>query len=211
MITIVLADDHLMVRKGFRMLLDTQPDFKVVGEAPDADGAFELVREKAPDVLLCDISMGTGQSGLLLVERLVASACATRVVVLTMHDSIDYLKQAMELGASGFILKSSSNEELFKAIRFAAADQHYVCEGMMDSFIKMSLSKETPETQSLPPREAEIVALAVQGYSNSEIASRLSISVKTVESQKARIMRKLGMESRSELFTYAVKHGLIKI
>lgn len=211
MIRIVLADDHSMVRMGFKMLIMQQKDFEVVGEASDPNEAFELVKQLSPEVLLADVSMGTEKSGLLLVKRLYDVGISTNSVVLTMHNEQEYLSQALKSGAVGYLLKSSSDEELFKAIRQAAAGEIFICNEMLQGFVHNALSHVDPAAESLTPRESEIVSLAVKGYSNQEIAQMLAISVKTVEGQKSKIMHKLAIETKPELFDYAVRHGLVKI
>lgn len=211
MIRLVLADDHSVVRMGFRMIIEQQIDLQVVGEASDPEEAFGLVVDEKPDVLLTDISMGTEKSGLLLAERVRESGLGARVVVLSMHDEQEYLAQALKAGALGYVLKSSSDAELIKAIRRAADGESYVCDDMMDGFVRNSVSQVDPSANALSPREAELVSLAVRGYSNHEIAEALSISVKTVEGRKAKIMAKIDVRSRPELFDYAVKHGLVKL
>ena len=211
MIRIVLADDHSMVRMGFKLLIMQQKDFEVVGEASDPNEAFELVKQLSPEVLLTDVSMGTEKSGLLLVKRLYDVGISTNSVVLTMHNEQEYLSQALKSGAVGYLLKSSSDEELFKAIRQAAAGEIFICNEMLQGFVHNALSHVDPAAESLTPRESEIVSLAVKGYSNQEIAQMLAISVKTVEGQKSKIMHKLAIETKPELFDYAVRHGLVKI
>lgn len=211
MIRIVLADDHSMVRMGFKMLIMQQKDFEVVGEASDPNEAFELVKQLSPEVLLTDVSMGTEKSGLLLVKRLYDVGISTNSVVLTMHNEQEYLSQALKSGAVGYLLKSSSDEELFKAIRQAAAGEIFICNEMLQGFVHNALSHVDPAAESLTPRESEIVSLAVKGYSNQEIAQMLAISVKTVEGQKSKIMHKLAIETKPELFDYAVRHSLVKI
>lgn len=211
MIRIVLADDHSMVRMGFKMLIMQQKDFEVVGEASDPNEAFELVKQLSPEVLLTDVSMGTEKSGLLLVKRLYDVGISTNSVVLTMHNEQEYLSQALKSGAVGYLLKSSSDEELFKAIRQAAAGEIFICNEMLQGFVHNALSHVDPAAESLTPRESEIVSLAVKGYSNQEIAQMLAISVKIVEGQKSKIMHKLAIETKPELFDYAVRHGLVKI
>ena len=211
MIRIVLADDHSVVRMGFRMIIEQQMDLQVVGEASDPEEAFGLVVSEKPDVLLTDISMGTEKSGLLLAERVRDGGVATRVVMLSMHDEQEYLSQALKAGALGYVLKSSSDAELIKAIRRAADDESYVCDDMMDGFVRNSVSQVDPAADALSPREAELVSLAVRGFSNAEIAEELSISVKTVEGRKSKVMAKIGARSKPELFDYAVKHGLVKL
>lgn len=211
MIELVLADDHEIVRMGFRMILEQQMDFRVVGEASDPDAAFDLTVRKRPDVLLTDVSMGTEKSGLLLAERVSGANLPTHTVALTMHDEQEYLSQAMKAGVCGYVLKSSSDAELVKAVRRAAEGEAYICDAMMDGFVRNAVSHVDPAAEVLSPREAEVVSMAVRGYSNQEIAQALSLSVKTVENRKAKIMAKLGLHTRPELFEYAVRHGLVKL
>lgn len=209
MISIVLADDHRMVRMGFRMILEQQPDFKVVGEASDPQEAMALVAEKDPNVLVTDVSMGGQKNGLLLAENIRGANRGCRVVVLTMHAEQEYLRQALERGASAYVLKSSSDEALVKAVRFAVQGKSYICEEMMDGFVRNALMGADAAEEALTPRETELVSLAVRGYSNAQIADALGLSAKTVENQKARVMTKLGLSSKPELFDYAVSHRLL--
>lgn len=209
MISIVLADDHRMVRMGFRMILEQQPDFKVVGEASDPQEAMALVAEKDPNVLVTDVSMGGQKNGLLLAENIRGANRGCRVVVLTMHAEQEYLRQALERGASAYVLKSSSDEALVKAVRFAVQGKSYICEETMDGFVRDALMGADAAEEVLTPRETELVSLAVRGYSNAQIADALGLSAKTVENQKARVMTKLGLSSKPELFDYAVSHRLL--
>ena len=205
----MLADDHRMVRMGFRMILEQQPDFKVVGEASDPQEAMALVAEKDPNVLVTDVSMGGQKNGLLLAENIRGANRGCRVVVLTMHAEQEYLRQALERGASAYVLKSSSDEALVKAVRFAVQGKSYICEEMMDGFVRDALMGADAAEEVLTPRETELVSLAVRGYSNAQIADALGLSAKTVENQKARVMTKLGLSSKPELFDYAVSHRLL--
>ena len=208
-ISIVLTDDHPLVRQGFAMIISQQHDMKVVGEASDPEEAVRTLREMQPDILITDISMGTEKSGLLLVERVQHDFPDVGIIVLSMHEQQEYLRQAFERGASAYVLKSASDEELIKAIRTTHADELYVSESMMSSFVRDTLKGADPSAKALTPRESEIVVLAVRGYSNKEIGESLHISIKTVESQKAKIMLKLGISSKPELFEYALAHNLI--
>ncbi|MGI6590096.1 MAG: response regulator transcription factor [Eggerthellaceae bacterium] len=209
MISILLADDHAIVRKGFKMILEQQRDFAVVGEAATVQEAMDKSSALVPDVLVTDVSMDAEKSGLLLVERIHHAGLSTQVVVLTMHEEREYLYQALELGALGYVLKSSSDDELVKAIRHAAAGEFFVCENMTGALVNRAIGG-TQET-GLTPRETEIVTLSVKGHSNQDIADALSISPKTVEGQKTRIMQKLGLASKPELFDYAATHGLLHL
>lgn len=209
MIDIVLADDHRMVCQGFRMIIDTQPDMRVVGTASSSDEAFDLVMSLHPQVLVTDISMGGEKTGLLLAERLANAGSPCAVVVLTMHEEQEYLRQAMQRKALGYVLKSAGDDELFAAIRAAAQGETYISHAMLGGFVRDAMAGVDPASESLTPRETEIVQLAVRGYSNHDISERLSISVKTVEGQKSKIMAKLGLSSRPELFDYAAAHHLV--
>ena len=155
--------------------------------------------------------MGTEKSGILLIRRICDAGLSTNSVVLTMHNEQEYLNQALKSGALGYLLKSSSDEDLFKAIRQAAVGEIYICGDMLQGFVHNALSQIDPTAEALTPRESEIVSLAVKGYSNQDIAQLLSISVKTVEGQKSKIMHKLAIETKPELFDYAVRHGLVKL
>lgn len=208
-LSIVLADDHAIVRSGFKMIIEQQEDLCVVGEASNPDEALALARSKRPDILISDISMGTDKNGLLLVEQIHDELPAIGIIVLSMHEEQEYLRQALERGAYAYVLKSASDEELIKAIAHAQKQELYISEAMMDGFVRDSLQGKDPTAKSLTPRETEVVVLAVKGHSNQEIAQSLHISVKTVESQKTKIMVKLGITSKPELFDYAVKNRLI--
>ncbi|MDO5044682.1 MAG: response regulator transcription factor [Coriobacteriia bacterium] len=211
MIDIVLADDHRVVCQGFQMIINAQEDMKVIGTACSAQEAIVKVAELHPDVFVTDISMGGPKTGLLALERLADRANPSAVVILSMHEEQEYLRQAMALGAKGYVLKSSSDESLFNAIRSAARGEIYICQEMLGAFVQDALNGVNPNDTTLTPRESQIVTLAVKGYSNTEIADRLSVSVKTVESQKSKIMNKLKLHSKPELFEYAVAHNLLKM
>lgn len=206
---IILADDHGVVRSGFKMIIEQQADMEVVGEAANPDEALIAIRDLKPHILVTDISMGTDKNGLLLVEQAHEEFPPMGIVVLSMHEEQEYLRQALERGAFGYVLKSASDEELIKAIKYAAQEEIYVSEGMMSGFVRDSLQGKGSSAKALSPRETEIVAMAVRGHSNQEIANSLHISVKTVESQKTKIMSKLGISTKPELFEYAREQNLI--
>lgn len=208
-IRIILADDHTVVLTGFKMIIEQQDDMEVVGEASNPEDALELVRSLSPDVLVSDVSMGAEKNGLLLAEQVTQSTMDTKVVMLTMHDEQEYVRQALYRGANAYVLKSALDEELIKAIRSAHKGEVYLSSSLVSSFVKDSISNDLSEQKALTPREAELVTMAVKGFSNQKIAATLFISVKTVESQKAKIMAKLGISSKPELFDYALTHKLI--
>lgn len=211
MIDLVLADDHGLVRRGFRMLIEQQDDLRVVGEAATPDEAFDLVMQLNPAVLVTDISMGAQKSGLLLAERVRDAAVECAIVVLTMHNEQEYLRQALKSGVLGYVLKESSDGELFEAIRSAARGETYICHDILGEFVRDAIDGVDPAREALTPHEVEIAVMAVRGFSNADIAARLSVSVKTVEGQKRKIMGKLGLHSRPELFDYVVAHHLLEL
>ncbi len=208
MIRIVLADDHSMVAEGFRMILDQQPDFEVAGVASSPAEAMDMLIELAPDVLVSDVSMGGQKSGLLLAERIEGSSVRCGVVLLTMHDELEFAHQAFRHGARGYVLKSSSDDDLFCAVRAAASGECHLCRELISPFIKDSVRRAEDVPSILTPHESEIAVLSVKGFSNADIAEALSVSVKTVESRKAKVMAKLGLKSKPELFDYVVRHRL---
>lgn len=212
MIRIVLADDHEIVRTGIRMMLESDPDVQVVGEAADGSQAYSLVAREKPDVLLLDISMPPGRNGLVTCEKVTEGFPATKVIVLTMFAEPDYLLFTLRGGASGYVLKNSSPTQLRSAV-------HAVAEG--DTFIdeKMSelLSRQLAETghgqsiQKLTGREIEVLQLLARGFTNKEISEKLFLSVKTIEAHRSKIYQKLNIKTRAELVDYAIRHKLMEL
>ncbi len=209
---IVIADDHTVLRSGLKMLLESQPDMEVVGEAYDATSAFRVVQECVPDVMTVDLSM-PGGSGFDLLRKLKELAPTTRFVVLTMHDDPAYFRASVAAGADGFVLKKAADSELMTAIRSATKGEFY-------SSTDWSLDSETdatpevtdrhgPSIQHLSEREREVFTWVAQGMTNQQIADMLTLSVKTVESYRARLMRKLGIHSRAELVRFALEVGVL--
>jgi len=213
-ITVLLADDHGVLRAGLRMLLENQPEMTVIGEAGDGITALRLTQELSPDVLLLDISM-PGMDGLqaLLAIRVAAPDC--RVLLLTMHEEEAILRQALQAGAAGYVLKKSAETELLSAIRAVARGEAFVDPGMTKVMIECYLGLPPDsaaarfEAESLTPREVEVLQLVAAGYTNREVAEKLVISVKTVETHKAHITGRLGVKSRVEWLRYARANGLL--
>lgn len=207
MIKIVLADDHTVVREGFRMVLETQAEFQVIGEGRDGLEAIRLVETLKPDVLVVDLMM-PGINGLEVVRQVHNH---TRVVVLTMHDHESYVLEALRNGAYGYVLKDATPKELVEAIQKAAIGQHYLSAPFADRAIElyaqMHVSAEDPY-DTLSDREREVLQLAGQGYSNQEIGEMLKISSRTVEVHRAKLMRKLNIKGQTELIRYVIQHGL---
>lgn len=218
-IRVLLADDHSVLRSGLRLLLDAQPDMEVVGEAADGSTALELARALHPDVVLLDISM-PGLGGIEATRRLRQAAPGARVLILTMHDDAGYLAAVMGAGASGYVVKKVANAELISAIR---AVHHGVMAfsglttgggagagGGLEAGPGRS-DPASPDLALLSEREREVLGLLALGHTSQEIAGRLYLSVKTVETYKGRLMEKLGLKRRSDLVRFALSHGLVSL
>lgn len=206
-IRVFLADDHAVLRAGLRMLLSAQPDLEVVGEAGDSRNAFTQILQLKPDVLTLDLTMPGGGS-IKLIERLTKECPQTRVVVLTMHDDPAYLRTVLAAGCSGFVLKSAADSELIAAIRAASQGRIFVHSQISES-AEPSLIPRKPGAANLSQRELETLVFLAQGHTNQEIADRLFLSVKTIETYRARITEKLGLRTRAELVRYAHEVGLL--
>jgi len=209
---ILLADDHATVREGLRLLLDAQPDMEVIGEASDGASAIAKVLQLKPDVLVLDVSM-PGMNGLKAAQSLHEQAPNVRILTLTRHDDDGYLHQLLRAGAAGYVLKQSRPAELLHAIRSINSGGRYldpaVAGKVMSGYRRRHQEASLPGT-SLSARETEVVRLIAWGYSNKEIAARLDLSVKTVETHKANAMHKLGMRSRIDLVRYALLQGWLQ-
>jgi two-component system response regulator NreC len=203
-ITIVLAEDHRVVRAGLRLLLDGQPEFSVVAETADVASTERRVASQPPDVLVLDVDMPDGSS-IPAIPRIRAVAPETRIVVLTMHTEPSFAREALRAGATGFVLKEAPEAELIDAIRAVAAGRTYL---NPDLGARMAAERAGPP-DDLSARELEVLGLIALGYTNGEIASRLYLSVRTVESHRAHIQQKTQRSSRSELVAYAREHGLV--
>jgi two-component system, NarL family, response regulator NreC len=213
-IGVILVDDHAVVRTGLRLLLEAEPDLAVLGEAATAADAIERVGELTPDVLLLDITM-PGGGGIGALERLRKASPETRVLMLTMHDDPEYLRVALVSGAAGFILKNAAGAELLSAIRTVHQGRTYVDPTLAGAALRGILAAaeragagENP-TDRLSRREIEVLRQLALGYTNKEIANRLDLSVKSVETYRARVSEKLGLSGRAELFRYALENGMI--
>ena len=216
-IRILLADDHAILRAGLKALLNAQADIQVVGEAATGEEAVRVAQDIQPDIVLMDVSMG--DAGGVAATRQVLRVCpTTRVLMLTMHDDAAYVQQALDAGAAGYVLKRAVDSELLAAIRAVQRGETFlypsVAKVLVDDYLKMKKSGETVAARSVSPdpltaREREVLTQIAQGYSNHEIAERLTISVKTVETHKARIQEKLQLRTRAELVRYAMQKGLM--
>lgn len=211
---IIIADDHAVVRSGFMHILNFQDDMEVVATAADGLEAYSAVAKHKPEVLLMDLSMPPGESGLIATGKIHEDFPETKILILTMHEDEEYLFHVLKNGASGYILKNAPDEELLTAIRTIHNGDTYIHPSMTTSlvreFIKQGASGvEDDPFKILTKREIEVLPLAAKGYGNKEIAGMLFISVKTVEAHKARIMEKLKLKSRPELVEYALRKKLL--
>ncbi len=209
-VRVFLADDHKVVRDGLRLLIESQRDMRVVGEAADGKEALEKVRELKPDVVVMDLSMPK-LNGLQATERLKAEQPAVKVVALTVHEDASYLLQLCKAGAVGYVLKRSAGDDLIQAIRAVAAGaSHFdpsVAGRALQGQVGETSGKGRPPAGNLSEREREVLILLAWGYSNKEIAGNLRLSIKTVETYRVRIGEKLGLRSRTEMVQFALRQG----
>jgi two-component system response regulator NreC len=210
-IRLLIADDHIIVRSGLRLLLGAEPDIEVVGEAIDGAEVLALAEKLQPDVILMDIVMA-GMDGMEATRQIKNRWPNMQVLVLTMHRSDEYFFEMLKAGASGYVLKGAETEDLMRAVRVVAEGEAFLYPTMARKLIGDFLNRtgEEKTMQSLSPREKEILRLMVKGYSNQEIAEHLVISPSTVHSHRSNIMSKLGLSSRHELIEYARSKGLIR-
>jgi two-component system, NarL family, response regulator NreC len=205
MIRIVLADDHAVVRSGLRLLLDSEGDFEVVAEASDVEGAARYVRGHHPHVLVLDLNM-PGGSSLAAIPVIRADSPGTQIVVLTMQQEPAFAREALSSGALGYVLKEAADEELVEAVRRAAAGESYLNPGL-----GARIASEPPPgpPDDLSEREVDVLRLIALGHTNAEIAEKLFLSVRTVETHRSHIQQKLRLSTRAELVGYALERGLI--
>ena len=210
-IRIVLADDHPIVLDGLRNLIRAEPDFELVGEAASGLGALKIIREQRPDVAVLDISMPE-LNGIVLSRRLAGEMPTLRLLILTLHEDRAYLNQALEAGVRGYVLKRSAVENLVQAIRAVLVGGLYIDPAIVGRvFESKQINKRLAARKGVAPaltdREADVLKMAALGFTNKEIASRLDVGVKSIETYKARGLEKLGLKTRAELVRYASGQG----
>jgi DNA-binding NarL/FixJ family response regulator len=210
---VLLADDHVTVRHGLRLIIDGQPDMSVVAEASDGESAIAQALSLKPDVIVMDISM-PGMTGLVATRKLKKLQPDAVIVTLTRHSDDAYLQELLRAGVAGYVLKQSPPTELVQAIRAAAAGGQYLDSALTARITAGFLGREGKRAgkaaAALSERESDVLRLIASGYSNKEIAARLSLSVKTVEAHKANAMRKLGLNGRIDIVKYAVLQGWLQ-
>jgi two-component system, NarL family, response regulator NreC len=206
-IRIVIADDHAVVRSGLKLLLDAEPDFEVVAEAGDVEGAQRYARGHHPDVLVLDLNM-PGGSSLESIPAIREQSPQTQVVVLTMQEEPAFARHALGAGAIGYVLKEAAYDELVQAVRRASAGEQYL-NPRLGARLASEPSPGPPD--DLSEREVEVLRLIALGHTNAEIAGQLYLSVRTVETHRAHIQQKLRLSTRAELVRYALERGLVSV
>jgi DNA-binding NarL/FixJ family response regulator len=210
---VLLADDHVMVRRGLRLILDAEPDLDVVAEAGDGVEALEVVRELEVDLAVVDVSMPR-MTGLQATSELIALRPELRVLMLSMHESEQYLFEALKAGASGYVLKTAADRDLVEACRAALRGEPFLypsaIAALVRDFLERAHEGHATAFDPLTPRELQVLKLVAEAHTNEQIASVLGISRKTVERHRENLMGKLGMRDRVELTRYAIRRGLIE-
>jgi len=207
-ITIVVADDHHVVRSGLRLLLEVEEDFAVVAEAADADSALRSVLGYKPTVLVLDLNMPGDLTSLDAIPQVSERSPGTSVVVLTMQEDPSFARTALQAGARGYVLKDSANTELVAAVRRAAAGETYLAPRLGAALAATPAAPSGPP-DDLTPRELEVLRLIALGHTNAEVGTQLYLSIRTVESHRAHIQQKLRRSTRAELVRYALDHDLL--
>jgi DNA-binding NarL/FixJ family response regulator len=211
-IEIVLADDHAIVREGLKSLLNAQTDMRVVGEAPNGQAALEIIRELSPDIVITDVSM-PGLSGSELVAQLREAFPHLKMLALTVHEERIYLTQLLRAGVAGYVLKRAAASDLVNAVRIVAGGGTYIDPALAGTVVTGFLDSSSTDLdggEGLSDREREVVVRIARGFSNKEIAAELELSVKTVETYKARVAKKLGLHSRVDIVRYAARQGWLR-
>ena len=213
-IRILLADDHTILRAGLRMMLNAQPDMEVIGEAQDGKQAINATMHLQPDIVLMDITM-PDMGGIEATRQIKRIAPEVKVLVLTMHENDEYVFQALRAGASGYILKEAADTELITALHVLRSGQFYLSPSAQSVIVgdylqRVHTGEEKDSYNNLTEREKEILKLVAEGYTNNQIAERLVISPKTVDTHRTHVMDKLNLHSRAELVKYAMRRGLLE-
>lgn len=215
MIKVLIADDHEVVRTGFALIINSQDDMEVAGNAADGNEAYNMVAKLKPDILLLDISMPPGESGLIACEKISTDFPNTKIIILTMFAESDYLYFTLRGGASGYVLKTATTDELLDAIRSVSHGNMYINQEMaaeLTQHLQNTADKnEKNPFKLLTNREMEVFTYIAQGYTNKEISEKIYVSVKTVEVHRSKIYNKLDISSRAELVQIALKYHILAI
>ncbi|MBI4332811.1 MAG: response regulator transcription factor [Chloroflexi bacterium] len=214
MISIILADDHQIVRQGLRTLLESQPDFRIIAEAADGLDAVRMVEKHKPDILVTDMMMG-GINGIEVTKQVSRLSMNTRVVILSMYKTEGYVTEALRAGAKGYVLKESCSEDLVRAVREAIAGRRFLAPPLSEQAIEVYIQKSQRSNsfdpyETLTTREREVLQLAAQNLTNAQIAERLFISRRTVEIHRSNMMHKLGLRTSTQLVHYVLERGILQ-
>lgn len=214
MIRIVLVDDHDLLRAGVRAILEQEQAFQIVGETGDGQDAIRLVTQLKPDVVLMDVNLAGGISGLDATETIVKDCPEAKVIILTQYDNREYIRRALRIGARGYLLKRSVAEELKEAIRSVHSGKRYLHPSVADELVDLvttgrSIDDAEDDYDRLTPREKQVFTLLAEGKTSRDISKYLTISLKTAMTHRTHIMEKLNMHTRSELIRYAIRKGVI--
>lgn len=207
-IKVLLVDDHTIVRQGLKLILATQPDFEVIGEASNGREAAELAEKLRPDIVLMDIQM-PDLNGIEATRRMVTANSRMRILVLSMHKEALYVREVLKAGARGYILKDTIDTELLSAMRSVARGDGYISPGVSGALLTDYREQSSNPLDTLSTREREVLQLIAEGKTNKEIATKLNLSVYTVDSHRGKIMEKLNLHSAGELVRFAIKNGLV--
>lgn len=211
-IRVLIADDHAILRTGLRMLIDAQADMTVVAEAQNGNEVIQAVQQSSPDVMILDITMPE-RGGLHAIRDVLKHRPATRILLLTMHEEVAYLRTALAAGARGYVLKKSVDADLLSAIRAVFKGRTYVDSELASELIQHTMPQVSGSTKKptdvLSQREVQVLKLVAEGFSSREIAQQIFVSVKTVETYRGRFAEKLGLTSRADIVRYALETGLL--
>ncbi|MDQ6664893.1 MAG: response regulator transcription factor [Acidobacteriota bacterium] len=207
-IRVLLADDHPVVRQGFRLILSHEPDMEIVGEAGNGREALALCEELKPDVVVMDVAMPE-LNGIEATRRLAVSLPKTRVLALSMHKDGVYVREILRAGARGYLLKDSIDRDLLAAVRAVAKGEGYLSPAISDAVLNDYRRNASNPLDLLTSREREVLQMIAEGGTNKEIANKLNLSVYTIDAHRGRVMEKLNVHSSSELVRFAVRHGVI--
>lgn len=216
MITVALVDDHDLVRAGVRAILEQDPLFKVIGETGDGQDAIRMAAALKPDVMLMDVHLPGGISGLDATETIVKDCPSVKIIILTQYENREYIRRALRIGARGYLLKRSVAEELKDAIRTVHAGHRYLHPSVADELVDLittgrSVDETANDYDRLTPREKQVFTLLVEGKTSREISTYLTISLKTAMTHRTNVMEKLNLHSRAELIHYAVRHAILPV
>lgn len=216
-IKILIADDHSVVRQGLRTLLQSAPEFSVIGEAANGEEAVRLAKARPPDIVIIDISMPK-LNGIEATRRIKENNPAAKVLILTIHENEEYVYQMIRAGANGYVLKNADKKELFAAVRAVAGGEHFFSPGIskliIDEFIKQAREQDAAKQSSAPhltKRETEILRFIALGLTNKKIAEKLFLSVRTVNTHRTNLMQKLNIHDTAGLVRYAIQNGIVDV